>query len=129
MCCVSNFYGGVWDKLLTIIVESTGLAGGRDVQVADLRTKLEEKIRSLEDEKRALLEEVEQLKEVVALSERAKGLESEVDRLRREVKTLKERIPWEFLRELGEVTPQVLGEEEEEKTAEEECSCDEEELL
>jgi hypothetical protein len=92
-----------------------------------MKGRLEEKIRALEREKSMLLEEVGELKEVVELSEKAKCLESEVDRLRSEVRTLKERLPREFLREIGEFVPEPIAAEEEDS---EECSnCEEEELL
>jgi len=95
-----------------------------------MKTKLEEKIRALEKEKSTLLEEIAQLKEVVELSEKAKGLESEVDKLKKEVKTLKDRIPQEFLQELGEVESTLLEENEGEKKLSEECtSCEGEEFL
>ncbi|MBX5327782.1 MAG: hypothetical protein QHH18_02525 [Candidatus Bathyarchaeota archaeon] len=94
------------------------------MQVIGMKTKLEEKIKALENEKNMLLEEIEQLREVVELSEKAKVLENEVDKLKKEAKTLKERIPSELLRELGETASQFLEEEEEECS-----SCNEEELL
>jgi hypothetical protein len=100
------------------------------MQVVEMKTRLEEKIRALEREKNMLLEEVKQLKEVVELNEKAKNLESEVGRLKREVKALKERLPEEILVELGEVASPLLKENDEEETFGEECpSCDEEELL
>jgi len=98
------------------------------MQVAQMKTKLEEKIKSLEKEKNMLLEEIGQLKEVVELSEKAKNLENEVSKLRKEVKSLKDKIPQEFLQELGGFAPKLL--EEEEKTPNEEnSSCEEEDLL
>jgi peptidoglycan hydrolase CwlO-like protein len=98
------------------------------MQVVDMKTKLEERIKALENEKRMLLEEIRQLKEVVELSEKAKDLENEVDKLKKEVRTLKDKIPQELLQELTEVTSKILKEEE--KKPEEECSsCNEEELL
>jgi len=100
------------------------------MQVIEMETKLEEKIRALEKEKNMLLEEVRQLREVVELSEKAKDLESEICKLKREVETLKERLPKEILQELGECTPPLMEENVEEETFGEEClSCDEEELI
>lgn len=94
------------------------------MQVADMKTKLEEKTKTLESEKNLLLEEVEQFREVVELSEKAKVLEGDVNKLKEEVKTLKDRVPLELLQELGETTSQPF------EDGEEECSgCDEEELL
>jgi uncharacterized coiled-coil DUF342 family protein len=89
-----------------------------------MKGKLEEKIRALEKEKSMLLEEVKELKEVVELNEKAKGLESEVNRLKSEVKALKERLPREFLQEIGEFVSGSIAEKEEDS---EECSgCEEE---
>jgi predicted nucleic acid-binding Zn-ribbon protein len=104
---------------------------GGVVQAAEMRSRLEEKIRRLEKEKSLLLEEVKQLRELVELSEKAKELESEVGKLRSEVNALKEKIPREFLREFGESeSPMVEEEEGEEETFEEECpGCDEDELF
>jgi archaellum component FlaC len=100
------------------------------MHVADMKTKLEERLKALENEKRTLLEEIGQLKEVVELSEKAKGLENEVDKLKKEVKTLKDKIPQELLQELSEVASKILKEDEEEKKLEEErSSCNDEELL
>jgi uncharacterized protein YlxW (UPF0749 family) len=100
------------------------------MQVVEMKTKLEEKIKALEEEKRLLLEEVKQLKELVELSEKAKILENEVNKLKSEVKTLKDKIPQEFLQELGEIASPILKGEKEEEKCEEECSaCEEEELL
>lgn len=97
------------------------------MQVGEMKSKLEDKIRALEKEKATLLEEVKQLREVVELSEKAKNLESEVDKLREEVKALKNKIPKEFLQELREVASTLLKEDEEKR---EECqSCNEEEEL
>jgi uncharacterized alpha-E superfamily protein len=94
-----------------------------------MRAKLEERIRALEKEKSLLLEEVKQLRELVELSEKAKSLESEVDKLRTEVKALRDRIPRDFLRELGESESTVSRVDEEEEF-EDECSeCEEEEFL
>jgi predicted nuclease with TOPRIM domain len=95
------------------------------MQPVEMKGKLEEKIRALEKEKSMLLEEVRELKEVVELSEKAKSLESEVSRLKSEVKALKDRLPREFLREIGEFVSQSITEEE----CEECSSCEEEELL
>ena len=100
------------------------------MQVVEMKTKLEERIKALEKEKSMLLEEIGQLKEVVELSERAKGLENEVNKLKREVKTLKDKIPQEFLQELGEVEFTLLEKSEEEKKSDEECTgCEDEEFL
>ena len=100
------------------------------MQVIEMKTKLEEKIKALEEEKRLLLEEVKQLKELVELSEKAKNLENEVDKLKSEVKTLKDKIPQELLQELGELESPVLKRDREEEKFEEECpSCEEEEWL
>jgi uncharacterized protein YlxW (UPF0749 family) len=90
-----------------------------------MKTKLEEKIEALEKEKSLLLEEVRQLKEVVELSEKAKDLENEVNNLRKEVETLKNRLPQEFLQELGKLASSTLREDEEEEYP----NCEEEELL
>jgi predicted nucleic acid-binding Zn-ribbon protein len=100
-----------------------------DLQVAEMRTKLAEKIKTLEREKSILLEEVRQLKEVVELSEKAKVLENEVNKLKDEAKVLKERIPREFLQELEQITS-TLSTEDEAETSGEECSgCEEEQFL
>jgi uncharacterized coiled-coil DUF342 family protein len=100
------------------------------MQVEGMKTRLEERIKALENEKRMLLEEIVQLKEVVELSEKAKDLENEVDKLKKEAKALRDKIPQELLQELSEVAPKLLKEGEEEKELEEQCSsCDEEELL
>jgi archaellum component FlaC len=100
------------------------------MQVIEMKTKLEERIKALEKEKGLLLEEVRQFKELVELSEKAKDLESEVNKLKSEVKTLKDKIPRELLQELGELASPVLKEDEEEEKSEEECpGCEEEELL
>jgi archaellum component FlaC len=100
------------------------------MQVVEMKTKLEEKIRGLEKEKSMLLEEVKQLREVVELSQRAKDLESEIGRLKSEVRALKEKLPQEILMELGEFTAFVRNESEEEESFGEEClGCEEEELL
>jgi len=101
------------------------------MQVIEMKTKLEERIKALEKEKSLLLEEVKQLKELVGLSEKAKELENEVNKLKSEVKTLKDKIPQEFLQELDKFASSIVKEEkDEEETLGEECSsCDEEELL
>jgi len=93
-----------------------------------MKGKIEERIKSLEKEKTMLLEEITQLKEIVELSETAKNLESEVSKLKKEVETLKDRIPQEFLEELGRsVSPSLK--EEEKKTSDEECSrCEEDDF-
>jgi peptidoglycan hydrolase CwlO-like protein len=104
--------------------------GEKIMQVIEMKTKLEEKIKTLEKEKGLLLEEVRQLKEVVELSEKAKDLENEVNKLKKEVEALKDKIPQELLQELGEfVSPILKGDEEEEKFGEECPGCEEEELL
>jgi len=105
------------------------LVGGKVMQVVEMKTKLEEKIEALEKEKGLLLEEVRQLKEVVELSEKAKDLEDEVVKLRKEVETLKDRLPQEFLHELGKLASSTLAEDGEEEKVEEECSSYEEEEL
>jgi len=100
------------------------------MQVVEMKTKLEERIKALEKEKSTLLEEIGQLKEVVELSEKAKSLENEVNKLKKEVKTLKDKIPQEFLQELGEIESTLLEESEEEKKLDEECTgCGDEEFL
>jgi uncharacterized coiled-coil DUF342 family protein len=100
------------------------------MKAAEMKTKLEERIRALEKEKNMLLEEIGQLKEIVELSEKAKELENEVNKLKKEAKTLKEKIPQELLQELREITSPLLKEKQEEKNFSEECtSCEEEELL
>jgi peptidoglycan hydrolase CwlO-like protein len=76
-----------------------------------MKTRLEDKIKALEKEKSVLLEELRQLKEIVELSEKAKDLENEVNKLRKEVATVKDKIPQEFLEELGETV--TLREEDE----------------
>jgi SMC interacting uncharacterized protein involved in chromosome segregation len=104
--------------------------GEKIMQVVEMKTRLEEKIKALEEEKRLLLEEVKQLKELVELSEKAKGLENEVNKLKSEVRALKNKIPQEFLQELGELAPPTLDESREEEKCEEECSvCEEEDLF
>ncbi|MEM3536358.1 MAG: hypothetical protein QXF44_01130 [Candidatus Bathyarchaeia archaeon] len=105
------------------------MAGENIMQVVEMKTRLEEKIKSLEKEKSMLLEEIAQLKEVVELSEKAKNLENDVDRLRREVKTLKDKIPQEFLEEIGEIESSILQEDREEQLEEECTNCEDEEFL
>jgi uncharacterized protein YlxW (UPF0749 family) len=100
------------------------------MQIIEMKTKLDERIKALEKEKDLLLEEVKQLKELVELSEKAKDLENEVNKLKSEVKTLKDKIPQELLQELGKLASPILKEDEEEEKLEEECpGCEEEELL
>jgi len=100
------------------------------MQVIEMKTKLEEKIKTLEKEKSMLLEEVKQLREVVELNEKAKILDNEVSKLKKEVKALKEKLPKEFLQELGEYMPSTSEGTEEEETCGDKClSCDEEDLL
>lgn len=118
-----------WVKLLIVKCKIQRLAGENIMQVVEMKTRLEEKIKSLEKEKSMLLEEIAQLKEVVELSEKAKNLESEVDKLKKEVKTLKNRIPQEFLKEIGEVESSILQEDEEEQLEEECANCEDEEFL
>jgi len=104
--------------------------GVKIMQVTEMKTKLEEKIEALEKEKGLLLEEVRQLKEVVELSEKAKDLENEVIKLKKEVETLKDKLPQEFLQELGKLASSTSkADEEEENLGEEYSSCEEEELL
>jgi hypothetical protein len=118
----------VSEQIINFYCTKYGIGEVRIVQPVEMKGRLEEKIRALEKEKSMLLEEVRELKEVVELSERAKGLESEVDKLKSEVKTLRERLPREFLREIGEFVSEPIAAEEEEDN--EECSsCEEEELL
>jgi hypothetical protein len=83
------------------------------VQVVEMKTKLEEKIKTLEQEKSTLLEEKKKLEEVAELTERAKELEGEVNKLRDEIKALKGRIPQGFLEQLGDATSARLSEENE----------------
>ena len=78
------------------------------MQILEMKTKLEEKIKALEEEKRTLLEERDRLKEILELSEKAKTLETEVDKLKEEIKTLQDRIPKDILEELGETIPSIL---------------------
>jgi len=99
------------------------------LQVAEMRTKLAEKIKALEREKSILLEEVRQLKEVVELSEKAKVLENEVNKLKDEAKVLKERIPREFLQDLERISSTLLTEDEAETSGEECSGCEEEQFL
>lgn len=99
------------------------------MQVIEMKTRLEEKIRALEQEKSILQEEVRQLREAVQLSEKAKTLESEVSSLKNEAKSLRRRIPQEFSLELNEIAS-ALPDEEEGTPQGEECSgCEEDELL
>ncbi|MEM2916768.1 MAG: hypothetical protein QXN63_00210 [Candidatus Bathyarchaeia archaeon] len=67
------------------------------MQIAEIKTKLEEKIRALENEKAALQEEARLLKEVAELNEKATTLESDVNKLREEVEALRQKLPPEFL--------------------------------
>ena len=99
------------------------------MQVAEMKNRLVEKIKVLENEKSTLLEEVRQLREVVELSEKAKILENEVNKLKDEAKVLRERIPREFLRELEQIASTSLTEDEAEASSEECSSCREEEFL
>jgi len=101
------------------------------MQVVEMETKLEERIKMLEKEKGVLLEEIGQIKEVAELGEKATNLEDGVKKLKEEVKTLGDKIRQEFLQELSEVASPLLNEEnEEEKKSSEEClSCEEEKFL
>jgi len=100
------------------------------MQFTELKSKLEEKIKALEEEKNLVVEEIKQLKEVVELSKRAKDLEDEVGKLKKEVETLKGQIPRELLQKLGVLASEVLGEAEKgERSEEEACSGYEEELF
>jgi predicted nucleic acid-binding Zn-ribbon protein len=99
------------------------------MQIVEMKTKLEEKIRALEDEKRRLLEEREQLREIVQLSEKSQGLEKEIYSLKSEVKSLRGKIPREFLQEIEEVASAILEENVGEAQIEECSNCEEEELL
>jgi len=56
------------------------------------KEELEEKIRTLEDEKASLAAEIKELKEIVELKTKAGELESEVATLREELKALKEKV-------------------------------------
>lgn len=96
------------------------------MQVVEMKTKLEEKIKTLEEEKSTLSEKVRALKEVAELSEKAKDLEEEVNDLKNQVRTLKDKIPQELLQELDEVVSTLLDEEEKESTKES-INCEEEE--
>ncbi|NWF87484.1 hypothetical protein HXY32_06735 [Candidatus Bathyarchaeota archaeon] len=96
-------------------------------QVIGLKNRLEEKIRALEKEKAMLLEEIAQLREVVALNEKAKNLENEVNELKIEVKALRDKIPKKLFQELIEVTSSLT--EESEKEDFEECKNCQEEML
>lgn len=95
------------------------------MQITEMKNRLEERIRTLENEKSMLVEEVKQLKEVVELTEKAKSLETEVIRLKKEVETLKDKIPQKFLQEFGESTS-LISEKAEEG---ENCPSCEEELF
>lgn len=99
------------------------------MQIVEMKTKLEEKIRALEDEKRRLLEEREQLREIVQLSEKSQCLEKEIYSLKSEVKSLRGKIPREFLQEIEEVASAILEENVDEAQIEECSNCEEEELL
>lgn len=101
----------------------------KNTQVIGLKARLEEKIRALEKEKTALLEEITQLKEVVALNEKAKDLEDEVGKLRMEVEALREKIPLKLLRELMEASHLESREDYEEESFEECYGCQQEEDL
>jgi len=91
-----------------------------------MKTKLQQKIEALEEEKNTLLEKIGKLKDVAELSEKAE-LEDEVNRLKDEVKTLKDKIPQEFLQELEEVTSARSSQENE--LGKECSSCEEEDIL
>jgi peptidoglycan hydrolase CwlO-like protein len=95
------------------------------MQVLEMKNKLAEKIKALEEDKRLLLEEVSQLKVVVELSEKAKSLEEEVGRLKKEAEVLKGKIPQEYLQELET----CFVEEDEAEPSDDECSSCEEEFL
>jgi len=100
------------------------------MQIIEMKTKLEEKIKALEKEKGSLLEEIRQLKEVAELSGKAEDLENEVKKLKKEVETLKDKIPPKLLQELSECASSILEKDEEDEKFGEECSgCEEEELL
>jgi cell division protein FtsB len=58
----------------------------------------------------------------VELSEKANDLETEVNKLKKEVKALKDKLPQEFLQEIGEFAYSQLNENEEEEDLDEECS-------
>lgn len=73
------------------------------------------------------MEEKKKLEDVVELTERAKELEGEVNKLRDDIKALKDRIPQEFLQQLGDVTSARLNEEN--KPVEERSSYEDEGLL
>ena len=83
------------------------------MQIVKMKTKLEEKIKALEEEKHTLLEERDKLKEILELSEKAKTLETEVNKLREEIKSLRDKIPEEILEELGKTVPEILSDEKE----------------
>jgi hypothetical protein len=94
------------------------------VQIVEMKSKLEEKINTLEEEKSTLSEK--KLEDVVELTERPKELEGEVNKSRDEIKALKDRIPQEFLQQLGDVTSARLNEEN--KPVEERSSYEDEDL-
>jgi chromosome segregation ATPase len=96
------------------------------MQVTEMKTKLEEKIKALEEEKRTLLEERDKLKEILVLSEKAKTLESEVSKLKEEIKSLRDKIPEDILEELGKTVPKILESEGEKEEEGEECYQEEE---
>jgi len=56
------------------------------------KEELEEKIRTLENEKTSLTAEIKELKEIIELKAKAGELENEVATLREELKTLKEKV-------------------------------------
>lgn len=100
------------------------------MRVAEMKAKLEEKIKALEEERRTLLEERDKLKEVLELSEKAKTLEAEVNKLKEEIKGLRDKIPKDILEELSRTVPRLLsGETEKEEKACEECCRQEEEIF
>jgi uncharacterized protein YlxW (UPF0749 family) len=81
-------------------------------EYADQRTKLEEKVRSLEAEKTSLLADIDSLKEKIAKSELAKSvnaLEGEVQALRTEKAVLEEKAA-SYEAEAGYTLPPVVGE-------------------
>ena len=93
------------------------------MQIVEMKSKLEEKINTLEEEKSTLSEKLE---DVVELTERPKELEGEVNKSRDDIKALKDRIPQEFLQQLGDVTSARLNEEN--KPVEERSSYEDEDL-
>lgn len=109
------------DKLFNYNLLNRGL-WARVMRVIEMKAKLEEKIKALEEEKNMLLEEISQLREVAELSEKAKNLEDEVDKLRKEFRNLKGKIPQELLQEFDETVSSSVDEEK--------CSsCEEEEFM